>query len=367
MQDNKRKILRGLLIIFAAFIFIKLIMSFKKDTSINELTESKRLVSSEIVKLEKNIISVPVYGKLFSLKEINIVTEANGIFYGEKFKTGMKFSKGDTLGYIKYDEIESNLNSQKSNLLNQASKIVSEIKFDYPDSYQSWFNFMHKINFNDPLPKLPEIKDKKLKNYLSGKNFFNSYFTAKSTEDRLNKHLIISEFNGSLSDVSIKSGTAVVFGQKIGKYHNPNMLEFESNTSIKNTLLIKKNMQVNIKSDEYSGERNGSVSRINKTLNPSSQNMSVFIETNDDDLYNGMYVYGNIIVGEVDNTFKIKRNLIQENNVFTIVDNKLISTEIDVIQVFEDNAIIRGLNNNDRVLNEPIKGSYSGMEIRFNK
>ena len=36
-------------------------------------------------------------------------------------------------------------------------------------------------------------------------------------------------------------------------------------------------------------------------------------------------------------------------------------------QVFEDNAIIRGLNNNDRVLNEPIKGSYSGMEIRFNK
>lgn len=367
MQDNKRKIIRGLLIIFAAFIFIKLIMSFKKDTSINELTESKRLVSSEIVKLEKNIISVPVYGKLFSLKEINIVTEANGIFYGEKFKTGMKFSKGDTLGYIKYDEIESNLNSQKSNLLNQASKIVSEIKFDYPDSYQSWFNFMDKINFNDPLPKLPEIKDKKLKNYLSGKNFFNSYFTAKSTEDRLNKHLIISEFNGSLSDVSIKSGTAVVFGQKIGKYHNPNMLEFESNTSIKNTLLIKKNMQVNIKSDEYSGERNGFVSRINKTLNPSSQNMSVFIETNDDDLYNGMYVYGNIIVGEVDNTFKIKRNLIQENNVFTIVDNKLISTEIDVIQVFEDNAIIRGLNNNVRVLNEPIKGSYSGMEIRFNK
>ena len=367
MQDNKRKIIRGLLIIFAAFIFIKLIMSFKKDTSINELTESKRLVSSEIVKLEKNIISVPVYGKLFSLKEINIVTEANGIFYGEKFKTGMKFSKGDTLGYIKYDEIESNLNSQKSNLLNQASKIVSEIKFDYPDSYQSWFNFMDKINFNDPLPKLPEIKDKKLKNYLSGKNFFNSYFTAKSTEDRLNKHLIISEFNGSLSDVSIKSGTAVVFGQKIGKFHNPNMLEFESNTSIKNTLLIKKNMQVNIKSDEYSGERNGFVSRINKTLNPSSQNMSVFIETNDDDLYNGMYVYGNIIVGEVDNTFKIKRNLIQENNVFTIVDNKLISTEIDVIQVFEDNAIIRGLNNNDRVLNEPIKGSYSGMEIRFNK
>jgi hypothetical protein len=53
--------------------------------------------------------------------------------------------------------------------------------------------------------------------------------------------------------------------------------------------------------------------------------------------------------------------------VFTIVGNKLLSTEIDVIQIFEDYAIIKGLKNNDRVLNETIKGSYSGMEIRFNK
>jgi hypothetical protein len=150
---------------------------------------------------------------------------------------------------------------------------------------------MNKISFNDPLPKLPEIKNKKLKNYLSGKNFFNSYFTAKSTEDRLAKHLIISEFNGTLSQVSIKSGTAVIFGQHIGKFHNPSKLEFESNTSIKNTLLLKNNMQTLISSDEFAGERNGYVSRINKTLDPSSQNMSVFIETNDEDLYNGMYVY----------------------------------------------------------------------------
>ena len=46
-----------------------------------------------------------------------------------------------------------------------------------------------------------------------------------------------------------------------------------------------------IKSDDFSGERNGFVSRINKTLNPTSQNMSVFIQTNDNDLYNGMYVF----------------------------------------------------------------------------
>ena len=366
MQEYKRKIIRGLLIIFASFLFIKLIMSFKKDTSINELTASNRLVSSQIVKLDINRISVPIYGKLSAIDEINIVSEASGIFYGDKFKTGMKFSEGDTLGFIKYDELQSNLNSQKSNLLNQASKIVSEIKFDYPDSYNNWYNFMDNISFDKPLPNLPEINSKKLKNYLSGKNFFNSYFSAKSTEDRLNKHIIIAEFNGSLSQVNIKSGTAVIFGQNIGKFHNPNNLEFESNTSIKNTLLIKKNMEAIIKSDDYIGERNGLVSRINKTLNPSSQNMSVFIETNDNDLYHGMYVFGEIIVDDLDNTFLINRNLIDNNKIYTIVDNKLVSKEINIIQISEENAIIQGLNNGDRILSEPIKGSYSGMEVRFN-
>ena len=366
MKEKRRKIIRGLLIIFSSFLFVKLIMSFKKDTSINKLTESKRLVNTEIVKLENNIIYIPIYGKLSSLKEINIVTEANGIFYGNKFKTGMNFSKGDTLGFIKYEEIQNNLNSQKSKLLNQTSKIVSEIRFDYPESYDEWYNFIDKINFNSPLPNLPAISNKKLRNYLSGKSFFTAYFNVKAIEDKLKKYIIIAEFSGILSEVSVKSGTAVIFGQKIGKYHNPNILEFESNTSIKNTLLLKKNMKVLIKSDEFSGERIGYVSRINKTLNSSSQNMSVFIETNDDDLYSGMYIHGNVIAGEAEDTYKIKRNLIKENYIFTIVDNKLTSKKIDIIQIFEENAIIKGLNNNDRILNEPIKGSYSGMEVRFN-
>ena len=152
----------------------------------------------------------------------------------------------------------------------------------------------------------------------------------------------------------------------IGKLHDPNELEFESNTSIKNTLFLEKGMTASIKSDEFIGERIGKVSRINKILNPTSQNMSVFIETSDQGLYDGMYVFGEIIVGEIDNTFLIKRNLIEDNNVFVITDNKLRSKKIEVIQIFEENAIIRGLSDNDRVLNEPIKGAFNGMAVRFN-
>lgn len=367
MQENKRKILRAAVIVIVSFLFIKLIMSFKQDNNINQLTESKKLVSTQVVTLSNNEILIPVSGKLQSVNQVNIICEANGIFYGKKFKTGIKFSKGDTLGHIKYDEVESNLKSQKSNLLNQVSRLVSEIKFDYPDSYNTWLEFMNNIQFNQPLPTLPEINDKKFKNYLSGKNFFNTYYTVKGIQERLRKHLIISEFDGILSDVNIKSGSAVVFGQNIGRYQDPSILEFESSTNIKNTLLIKKNQDVILESDELTGIWNGSVSRINKTINSSSQNMSVFIETSDKSLYSGMYVFGNIIAGDASETFSITRNLIKNNKIFLVIKNKLVSKEIEIIQINEENAIIKGLINGDVILGEPIKESYPGMQVRTQK
>jgi len=171
MKENKRKIIRALVIIMAAFLLIKLIMSFKPDNSINKLTKSTKLINTEIITLSNNTIKIPVNGKLQSINEVNIISEVNGVFYGDNFKSGITFKKGDTLGYIKYDELENNLNSQKSNLLNQVSRLVSEIKFDYPQSYDTWLEFMNHIQFNKPVPKLPKINDAKFRNYLSGKNF----------------------------------------------------------------------------------------------------------------------------------------------------------------------------------------------------
>jgi len=367
MKENKRKIIRNLLIIVLAFLLVKFIMSFKQENIINKLTETKKLVRTEIVELSYNTIKIPISGKLKSVNEVNIISEVNGVFIGNRFKTGISFLKGDTLGYIKYDEIENNLNSQKSNLLNQVSRLVSEIKFDYPNLYNTWLNFMNNIQFDKPLPDLPEIYNTKFKNYLSGKEFYTAYYSAKTIEDRLSKHIIISAFNGILSEVNIKTGTTVVFGQKIGKLLDPSVLEFESSTNIKNTLLIKKKQNVIIGSDVIDGSYNGYVSRINKTIDEASQNMSVFIQTSNNNLYSGMYVYGNIIVGENENSYSIKRGLLNDNKIYIIKDNILIEKEINIIQILEERAIVKGLDNGDEILSVPIKGSYTGMNIRIQK
>ena len=80
-----------------------------------------------------------------------------------------------------------------------------------------------------------------------------------------------------------------------------------------------------------------------------------------------MYVYGNIIVGENENSFSIKRSLLNDNKIYIIKDNILIEKEINIIQIIEERAIIKGLDNGDEILSEPIKGSYTGMNIRTQK
>ena len=85
----------------------------------------------------------------------------------------------------------------------------------------------------------------------------------------------------------------------------------------------------------------------------------------DKNLYSGMYVHGNILVGENENSFSIKRSLLNNNKIYIIKDNILIEKEINIIQIIEERAIIKGLDNGDEILSEPIKGSYSGMNIRI--
>ena len=72
-----------------------------------------------------------------------------------------------------------------------------------------------------------------------------------------------------------------------------------------------------------------------------------------------------IINWSIENSFSIKRSLLNNNKIYIIKDNILIEKEINIIQIIEERAIIKGLDNGDEILSEPIKGSYSGMNIRI--
>lgn len=367
MKEIIRKVLVGAVIVGLTFIGFKFIMGFKKEPKINELIESIKLVDVRTVRLDTIELTIPVYGNLRSLNEIELFPEIGGILKSGDFREGKQYQKGDVIAFIDNRELLSTIKSQKSNLLNLVAKLISDLKFDFPNQVADWERFLGEIKFDQPLPDLPNVADLKLKNYLAGKNLYNTYYAIQSQEERLQKYTIVAPFDGILTEAMIKPGTAVRVGQKIGKFINPSEFELKVNVTLVDGSKIAIGDNVRLRSNDMAGEWDGRVERINKTLSEDSQNMNVFVRVNSDQLYNGMYLLGEIQLEEKPNTIEIDRSLLVDaNSIFKVMDNKLVQHPINILQMKEESVVISGVKNNDVILNQSVKGAYHNMKVRFN-
>lgn len=366
MKEIIRNFLKYGIIIAATVIGVKFIMSLKKEPQINELSESIKLIKVQTIRLDTNMLTVAVYGNLKSLNEIDIFPEVGGVLQSENFREGNKYSKGQVIASINNRELANNIKSQKSSLLNLVAKLVADLKFDFPKSAKTWESFLGNIQFDKQLPELPVADNIKLKNYLAGKNIYTSYFSIQAQEERLSKYTIIAPFNGVLTEALIKPGTVIRPGQKIGKFINPTQFELEANVSLSDGNKLTVGDKVQLHSNDVAGNWSGNIARINKTLNAASQNMGVFISVNATSLYNGMYLFGDINRSAAKGSVKINRSLLDDNQLFKVVNGKLKAQPVKVLQIKEEKAIVSGLANGDIILGEAIKGAFDGMKVRYN-
>jgi len=366
MKEIVRIVLLIVVIVGVTYAAVNFIMSFKKVPEINELVESVKLVEIRIVKLAANNLSIPIYGNLKSLNEIDIFPEVGGRLMNDNFREGNSYSKGDVIATFDNDELASNIKSQKSNLLNQTAKLVADMKFDFPEVVNDWETFLNNIDFNARLPELPKISNLKQKKYLAGKSIYSTYFSIQAQEDRLAKYTVIAPFDGTLIEALMKPGTVARAGQKMGKFINSSQFELEANVTLVNGSRVNIGDKVLLKSNDIDGEWEGTITRINRTLNEVSQNMDVFILINSPSLYNGMYLFGDAYLGIANNTVMVNRSLLDGNQIFIINEGVLTAKKISVLQVNEEAAIISGLENGDIILSEAINGSFEGMKVRYN-
>ena len=78
-----------------------------------------------------------------------------------------------------------------------------------------------------------------------------------------------------------------------------------------------------------------------------------------------MFVDGYIIIGSIENSMLIDRSLLDGSHLYLIKDDKLVKKKVEILQIIENKAIIKGLNNNDVMLAESVKDSYEGMPVRI--
>ncbi len=366
---QKRQVIIVLIaaLILAAGIGIKnLLAAQKKDPERKESALAFRLVRAKEVANDTLIKRIPVNGKLTAKNRVEIFPEVTGtLLFSEKpFKVGQKFSKGEVLLAVDGNENLLNLKAQRSAFINVVSQALPDIKIDYSSSFDPWKKYLDNLTPDKSLPELPEVTDNMLKNFLSGRNIYQQYFSIKSLENRQSKFTITAPFNGSVSMGSVNAGTVIRAGQKVGEFIQDEEFEYEAAVAAQDGRNI--NVGDEIVLNTASKTFNAKITRVASNIDPSTQRIALFATLSGDGLKEGAYLEGFIETETLTSAMTIDRNLIHDGKyVFLIKDTVLVKKQIDVAHEYEQNALVTGLTEGEVLLNQVIDGAYDGMLVKI--
>ena len=208
MKKRQVIIIFSAIIIFGGSIGLSSWLTEQKEEPVKEAQKlKKKYVKTQVVKYQEIPTVVVAYGRTRPVEELDIIPEVSGRMYHGvvALKEGQPFKKGDILVKVDDREARLKLQSQLSTFIKDLAAIAPDLKIDYPDRYDVWYNYFTSIETNKPLPRLPDIASQKEKTFLATKNILSSYYNIKSMEENLTKYKIYAPFNGSVTTVNLQS------------------------------------------------------------------------------------------------------------------------------------------------------------------
>ena len=341
--------------------------SLKKNSKRQPPPPSMR--SAEYVEVINRTIEaeVPITGKLVAKDKIEIYAEVGGnlMTSSSRFKEGNKFSVGEALVRIDNSELSLSLQSQKSTFLSLITRILPDLKLDYPEAFSAWKTYADGFSVSKPLADLPEIVGKE-KYYLSTQGVFNQYYSIKSQEARLSKFTIYAPFLGTVSQASIKPGTLVRVGQKLGEFIKTGVYEIEAAIDLDYLQFVAAGSKVHLESSQVDGVFEGNVVRISDALDANTQSAKVIIEVKSDRVIEGMYLTGAILTEPFQEAFVLQKNQINDKGeTYLIEEGKLKAIALRPLFIGENEVVVANLKNGDKVLSMIYPGAFDGASINI--
>jgi len=318
-----------------------------------------RSVQAEKVEYGEVISPVTRPGRVSSSKEVMLVAEASGKI--EKgavlIKDGESFKKGQLLGTIYKDEAELALKASKSSFLNTLSNILPDLKIDFPDKLDAYYNFFQSIDIDKDLPELPEVKDVKLKVFLSSQGVLSEYYNIKQDEKQLSRHSLYAPFNGTFTDVNYEIGSYVNTGGQIAQMIQTDELEIEVPVEYRHSEWIEIGDKVNIYFENGDFLKKGYVTRKSKFIDSETQSQSIFVTVPNasGDLVKGQYLQVEFPGQKIDSAMEIPRaGVFNTNEVFIVKDGELKKKQINILKWNESTLIFNGLEEGMYVVTEAL-------------
>lgn len=367
-NQNLRKIILSVLgialIVGSLFIAKRIIANKKKTKSV--ATKVVKSVFTDTIQNQEVRLAVTASGTLLAKQRVEIYAEVQGIFRSGSrlFKSGQTYTKGQTLIRIDASEHYASVQSAKSSFFNSLSGLMPDLRLDYPEAYPKWQIYLSNFDLNKTTPELPKISSEKENFFITGRGILTAYYNVKNLEQRLTKYVITAPFSGVLTGALVTEGTLIRNGQKLGELIDPSVFELEIALSKSYMDKLEVGRKVTLTTLDKSESYQGIVSRVNGSLDVSTQTLSAYIEVRDKNLKQGIYLDANLDVQEVKDAVEIDRDLLVDNReVFVVRDSVLALIPVVPVHYSDARVVLKGIPDGTVILKRPVAGAYAGMLV----
>ena len=356
----------GILIIVASVYGAMMIVKSKSQTRPRPAKVVKT-VFVDTVQNQTVPIVVPANGNLVAKQRVELFSEVQGVFQkgSRLFKTGQPYRKGDVIIRIDASEYYASVQSAKSDLYNQITSVMPDLRLDYPDVYEKWRMYLSNFDLDKNTPTLPDIENDNEQYFISGRGILTTYYNVKNMEQRLAKYTIRAPYSGILTEALVTEGTLIRSGQKLGEFINTNVYELEVAISKSYSDLLNLGEEVELTNLNRTKTYKGKVSRINGKVDQASQTITAFIEVRHEDLKEGMYLEANLNAKEENDAIEVDRGLLLENNqIFVVRDSVLDLLEVNPVFFSDKTVVLKEVPEGTAMVARPVVGAYAGMLVK---
>ena len=325
-----------------------------------------KIVVTDTIKNTTVPIIIPANGILQAKRRVELYAEVSGVFNstGKLFRKGQEYNSGQTMINMDNREFYAQVQSARSNLNNQITAIMPDLRLDYPDSYGQWQSYLANWNNNATTPALPTAINDKEKYFITGRNIYTTYYNIKNLESRLGKYRITAPFKGVLTEAMVTEGTLIRSGQQLGEFIQTGSYELQVAISADFADLLKVGEEVELKNISSLKSYKGKVTRINGKVDQASQTITTVIEVNDDNLKEGMYLTANLDAQQIENSVELDRSLIQnETQLFSVKDGKLDLITVQPMHYSDKTVVVKGIEDGTVIISQSVPGAYQGMKV----
>ena len=190
MFSGRKSVITALVILLAGVAGAVVMVNQKEPMRRGKGGDDTRLINT--IRTERTDF-VPTYeagAAIAASEKIDLYAEVTGVLNktSRPFKEGQVVAKGEVLLSIDDTVYRHNLLAEKSGLLSDLMKILSNLRLDYPESVEPWQEYLDEYEIEGPLRPLPEPSSIRERNYLAAQNIYTRYHAIRAMESTWDKY-----------------------------------------------------------------------------------------------------------------------------------------------------------------------------------